>query len=99
MKIKHLKVFGVTVPVKEEKGLLAERGLAAYYHVEKKYIAIDPSIKGEERDATLLHELFHSMFFRLGFEQVRMSHDAHELLAENFSRILVENFRITPKKA
>lgn len=98
MKIKNLSVFGLNVPVKEEKGLLQERGLAAYYSVDKKYMAIDPSIKGEEYTATILHELFHSVFFRIGFEQVRISHDVHELLAENFSRVLVENFKITRKK-
>lgn len=98
MKIKNLKVFGVKIPIKEEKTLLSERGLAAYYHVDKKYIAIDPSIKGIERDQTILHELFHSMFFRLGFEQVRISNDVHELLAENFTRVLIENFKIIPKK-
>jgi Zn-dependent peptidase ImmA (M78 family) len=93
-----LKVFGQNVPVKKIKNLLNEKGLYGYYSHDEKAIYLDAGLKGNEYYSTLAHELFHSVFFRIGMEQLKISADAHEIMVDGFSKCLVENFKLIFKK-
>lgn len=47
--------------------------------------------------ATLLHEMGHGMFHRIGLEQA-ISHELEEIITESFATMIIENFNLTFKK-
>lgn len=88
-----VNVFGVKVPVKrtelQSKGLV---GLCKETHIE-----VDKQLQGEEATACLLHECFHYVFKRIGLCQTNLDHNLEELIVENLSVFMVENFDIKQK--
>lgn len=92
-----LKIFGVTVPVKEYKNLIQERGWSGYYDITEKVIYIDASLKGEERLQTIIHEFGHSVMYRTAMQQTKIPHEVFEIIVDNFATAIVENFNLKPK--
>lgn len=90
-------IFGRKIRVKKIKDLGKNHGLAGYFDPVKKEIAIDSSLKGDDYNSTLIHEMIHSIFDRVGIVQTRLSHDTHEMIAENVANAIVENFRLIKK--
>lgn len=84
-------IFGQKIKVVREKGLGQRTGLAGYYDPAKGLIAVDAELKGNEFNQTVLHEFFHAVFIRVGLPQARVSHDAHEMIVENFATAMIEN--------
>jgi BarA-like signal transduction histidine kinase len=92
-----LKIFGVTVPVKDYPNLIHERGWAGFYDITEKVIYIDPAIKGAERMQTILHEFGHAVMYRTAMQQTKIPHEVFEIIVDNFATALTENFNIRPK--
>jgi len=63
------------------KGLLSANGIYGHCDRDKKVIVIDESLKGEDFNLTLLHEIRHAFQFEYGFSQI-LSPDTMELDAE-----------------
>lgn len=93
----HLKIFGHTIRILKKDSLIDSTGNAAIYIPDDKKILIDSKQRGEDLDQTILHELVHCVFSRLGMEQVRIPAEVEELLAENIATCVVENFKIKLK--
>ncbi len=92
-----LKVFGLMVPVIIEDGL-AEKGFAGYYDPNTKEIHIDSGLTGYAFEHTRLHELIHSVADRTGILQTGVSLEVMELICENVSTAILENYNIKLKR-
>lgn len=95
--MKVAKVFGKNIPIKKQKGLI-EQNCAAFYCYDTDSITIDSSLKGEQLTATLLHEMGHALFRRAGLEQSKIPTCLEEIIVEQFATVVIENFKLTPKK-
>jgi len=91
---KHLTIFGKHVPVVRTKNLLQDENAFALFHRDKFFIEIDSSLTGNIYYTTLLHELIHSVVQRAGVYQSGLSHEIEEILAEQISVAIVENFKV-----
>lgn len=83
-----LKIFGLEVPVTIEQ--IENPHLAAYYDLENHRIVI--SAEDKHKLASLCHEMIHSMFQRTGLNQTKMPIDVQEIICENISVMIVENW-------
>lgn len=92
-----LKVFGKDVQVIEEAGLI-DQGMYGFYHAIDKNIKIDKKLKGNKKNHTLLHELFHASLDRLGFNNTSLSTDMEELIVDNLAQVLLDNLEIRWKR-
>lgn len=90
-------IFGKKIRVKRIKDLAKNHGLAGYFDPHKNIIAIDSELKGNAYMQTMLHECIHATLDRVGVTQTRVSHDAHEMIAENIATAIVENFNLKKK--
>lgn len=91
---KTVNVFGQKIKVKELKLSPEYAGL---FNFQKLTIYINTEQLNEvERFHTFLHEFLHSVFWRLGLNQV-ISHEIEELLVENIARALIDN-DLTPSE-
>lgn len=91
---KHLTIFGKHVPVLRTKNLLRDQEAFGMFHRDKFYIEIDASLTGKEYDMTLIHELIHTVVQRAGVHQSGLPHEIEEILAEQISVAIVENFKL-----
>lgn len=85
-------VFGQPIKYKFTK-LKEDDGL---YHTLTKTIEISDKLKGREETLTILHEELHAIFDVLGFSSV-VKDDVEELLVDNISRWICENYHLKPK--
>lgn len=91
---KHLTIFGKHVPIVRTKDLLKTHEAFAMFHRDKFFIEIDHSLKGNIYYISLIHELIHSVVQRSGVYQAGLSHELEEVLAEQISVAIVENFKL-----
>jgi len=59
---------------------------------EESTILINKTLSKELTDCTILHELFHAYSRRMGMENSGMSYELEEILADQFGKLLAENF-------
>jgi uncharacterized protein YjaZ len=90
---KFLAIFGQKVKV--EKAVL-EPGIGGLSY-SKGLIQISSQLKSSEIDQVLIHELVHSVFYRLSIYQ-NVSLDTEEMIAEGISKAITENFVLKVKK-
>lgn len=83
-------IFGQKIKLRKEKDLGRTRGLAGYFDPMNKEIVIDADLKGRDLLQTLIHEVNHAVAHRVGLVQTRISHDAHEFIAENMATAWIE---------
>jgi hypothetical protein len=60
-------------------------------HYDKKLIEIRSGLNKDVAKITLLHELLHSVFFRLGFAVTGMPREMEEIIVDQISTALYEN--------
>lgn len=82
------KVFGLDVPVKLED--ISHTNYDGYFDPVKKEIIIHSD--SQDVFNTMIHELLHSGWFRLGLNQTSIPYDIQELIVENFATLIDENF-------
>jgi len=61
-------------------------------------ILVDGNLPTVDQEHTLLHEMFHVMCRRVGINQSNISNEMEEVLCENFSTTVLENFKIRKRK-
>lgn len=93
-----LKIFGITVPVKQKPNLTRETGWAGYYDITEKCIYLEPTLSKEERAHTLAHEFFHAVNFRTSMPQTKIPMEVFEIIVDTFATALTENFDLKPKR-
>lgn len=93
-KIGSLKIFGQNVRVKYVKDLIKKDQAQGDYCSSDKIIRIDAALKGNDLIHTLIHEATHALFDRSGIRQA-VDIGVEEIIAENISTMLIENFKIT----
>ena len=91
---KHLTIFGKHVPIVRTKDLLKTHEAFAMFHRDKFYIEIDASLTGNTYYQTICHEIIHAVVQRCGIYQAGLSHELEEVLAEQISVAIVENFKL-----
>lgn len=91
---KHLTIFGKHTPIVRTKDLLKSHDAFALFHRDKFFIEIDSSLTGEHYYTTIIHELVHAVVQRAGVYQSGLPHEIEEILAEQISVAIVENFKI-----
>lgn len=89
MKLKPIKVFGRDIPVRIDN--IDDINLAAYYDPVKLEIVINTTC--EDKFSSYMHEIFHSVWHRIGLSQTSIPMDVQELIVESFSVMLSENFK------
>lgn len=89
MKPTKFNVFGKTIKIKYAD--LKSIDLLGQYIPDKNLIIIDQTLEGYELKQSLIHECLHSLFDRLGFEQLDISLDAEEMFCENVATWIAEN--------
>ena len=93
---KSLDVFGLLVPVDFMEDLQKEIDADGQYCAINKTIKIDESLEGLELDMTMIHELGHAIFDRIGLGQ-GVSKEFEETVVDSFATCLAENFIIKPR--
>lgn len=91
-----LKVFGLLIYVYKLENLLKNEGMYGYYCPEGKYIAVDKDLSGKILEHTIIHEMLHAVFDRLHID-AQMERSFVEVLVENVSVALMENFEVKRK--
>lgn len=94
---RNLKVFGSIVPVYKLENLLSAEGMYGFYDPEGKYIAVDHGLNGHMLEHTIIHEMMHAIFDRLHID-AQMERTFTEVLVENVSACVLENFEVKQKK-
>lgn len=88
-------VFGKTIRYKTKS--LGDEHDGLYFPASKR-IEIDSKLKGDARTVTVLHEELHAIFDVLGFSSPEvMSSVLEELVVDNVSRWIVDNYKLTEK--
>lgn len=86
-------VFGQLTPVEYVKDYAEDEGHAGDYDTKLKIITIDKNLDSSERLSTLLHEMGHALFDRIGLTQ-GVSKEYEETVVESYAKMIVENFNL-----
>jgi len=92
---RSLNIFGKKFPVLR-RDILTTDGHEGFFDLEN--IVLDISLEGDELIATELHEFIHAVAARTGLAVTSIHADLWEVICENISRALVENYEINPKE-
>jgi Zn-dependent peptidase ImmA (M78 family) len=89
---KSFNVFGKHVPIVRTRNLANDTGALGLFHRDKFFIEIDHKLHGKNQNLTLCHELIHAVIQRAGAYQAGLSEDLEEILCEQISVAICENF-------
>lgn len=84
-------VFGSEFKIVIKKDFAKQTGYAGLFCPTEKTITIDAGLKGDDLQQTILHEILHAVFYRVGLCQAKISVDAQEMIVENFATAIIEN--------
>lgn len=90
-----LNIFGKKFPV-IRADILTTQGNLGFFDLNN--IILDVSLEGEELVGTEIHELIHAVAERTGLTVTSIHADVWEVICENISRALIENYDIKPKE-
>lgn len=96
--MKKLNVLGLQVKVIKKKDYAKKTGFEGLFDPYKNEITIDADLKKQEYIGTLIHEIGHAIFHRGGVFQTKIPMEVHEIIVEQFSTVIVENFNLTRKR-
>jgi uncharacterized protein YjaZ len=97
-KIEKLDILGMIVniqyqPQVELNGVL----VAGVYYPDRCQIFVATEDRTDEQIyATLLHELGHAVFYRVGLHNTNVNPEVEEIIVDNIATVLVENFKFKP---
>lgn len=87
-KLNYFNIFGLKIEVSTAN--LENKELAGYYDPVKNEIVISDEYEGKFH--TLIHELGHVVWNRLGINQTQVPLDIQEIVVEGFATAFIENF-------
>lgn len=90
---KHLKILGKKIKVVFRD--MTEENVCGHYLYAKGLIEINNTLPILTQQVTLLHEIVHAVFDRAGIHNANVSHDIEEVIADQVSKVILENFKIT----
>lgn len=89
-----IKVYGKDLKITQKKIMIMnETLLSGCFYPETFTVEI-----ADKTHTTLLHELIHALFFRIGLRQAGLSEELEELIAENISVFMDETYDLRFKK-
>ena len=91
-KVKKINVFGRNIAVKEAD----IEGFMGIFDGVKKEITINNKLSKKDYVPTLLHEMGHALFDRAGLRQ-SIPNELEEIVVEQFSDMINENFKLIPR--
>lgn len=93
-KIKSVTVFGKECKIKSTE--IDSNFLGLFYPREFK-IDMSKNCPPDLYEYVLIHELIHAVFERSSLNQCNISHDVQEIVCDQVSKFLNENFKILKK--
>lgn len=69
---------------------LEDQNIDGEHKAKLNKIIIDKNLKGKELTHTILHELGHALFHRMGWRQA-IPHEVEEIVVDTFATFLVDN--------
>lgn len=90
---KYLKVLGKKIKVVFRD--MTEENVCGHYLYTQGLIEINNTLDPLTQQVTLLHELVHAVFDRAGIHSANISHDIEEIIADQVSKVVLENFKLT----
>lgn len=94
----ELSVLGLNVKVLKKNNLINKYGIAGSYNFKSKDINIDNSLKADNFNQCLIHELIHATFDRIGIINTNLDANLEEIICDNIATVIVENFKLKIKK-
>lgn len=89
---KSITIFGLKVQIKMVD--LTGQDYDGLYNGNTQTIYIEKTLKGKLLQKVLVHEVLHAALDRIGAHQMQISRDAEEVICEQLSVFLVENFNL-----
>lgn len=93
--IKFLEVLGKKIKVVQRD--MTEENVCGHYVYSDGLIEINNKIPKETQEVTLVHELIHAVFYRAGIHNAKVSHDIEEIICDQISKVITENFKLVKK--
>ena len=90
---KYLKILGKKIKIVFRD--MTEENVCGHYLYNKNMIEINNTLDVATQQITLLHELIHAVFHRAGIHNANVSHDIEEVIADQVSKVILENFKLT----
>lgn len=90
--MKPLNIFGKKVEIEYHSDLENDGEYLYDYHL----IKINKSLSKEQKELTLIHEIIHATFHRVGLRQATPN-ELEEVIAETIAHALYENFNLKRK--
>jgi Zn-dependent peptidase ImmA (M78 family) len=94
VKIKSLNVLGWNVKVVYKA---IDDQYCGLFYANESLIEINKNLSADKARETIIHELFHAVWRRAGIDQTGISHDTQEIICEQFSKVICENFKLSKK--
>lgn len=90
-KPKEINVFGMTSQITYIRGLIKKEDINGDFCGKTFDIRMDAGLKGKSYKETLLHEVIHAVFARIGLKQA-IDSGVEEIVADSIAVCLAENF-------
>lgn len=94
-KIKSFDVLGKKVKVIFRD--MTEENVCGHFIHSEDLIEINNQVIPELQEITIMHELIHSVFARAGIHNAKISADIEEIIADQVSKVILENFKLVKK--
>lgn len=94
-KIKSFDVLGKKVKVVFRD--MTNEGVCGHFVYGDDLIEINNTLNSETQEITIMHELIHSVFARAGIHNARVSGDIEEIIADQVSKVILENFKLVKR--
>ena len=93
--IKSIDVLGKKIKVSFRD--MNQDNICGHYLYNENLIEINNQMNKETQEVTLIHEIIHAVFFRAGILNAKVSHDIEEVIADQISKVINENFKLVKK--
>ena len=91
-----LNIFGKKIKVLKKKKLAENHNAYGAYIPDQNLIVIDAGLVGNAYLQTVIHETIHAILDRSGICQGLVNEQLEEIICENISTAMMENFKIKP---
>lgn len=93
----NLVINGYEWSVEFDDDILEKREILGECDPDARTIKLSSTLKGNDLNSTFLHEVFHALVHEYSINQA-IERSAEEIIVDVFSKFLIENFYVTPKR-